>query len=188
MFTAGNFERSKQDLQAILDLSIQADTIKQYLVSHITKSLIMPISRKELLLLIRGQDRIAAHAYNVAFQLDVRHTIVTEPIRKHMDEHINSVARCVETLLDADEEVQKVLTSAFGRKAVEHVIYLTTKGLECERHADHLKEEAIKSIFQDSEKLGTLGVYHLLKLVELVDRIAHHAKHTGIRLASIVAK
>ncbi len=182
------YEEIPQSVEKILALAIEADEVRSDLMLHLPKRLILPIPREELLLLMRGQDRIAAFTYNAAFQLSVRHTLIPPPIQGHMHKHLDTVSHCVEILLNAEEAVDRLLQTAFTRRSAEKVTKLVNRGLVCERRADHLKEEAIIGIFQQSAALGTLGAYHLLKLVELIDKIAHHAKHTGVRLASIISR
>jgi predicted phosphate transport protein (TIGR00153 family) len=172
--------------QEVDELESAADAIKRRIRGHIPKGTRMPVSKFELFMYLREQDNVL-DSVNEALDWISYRTIFTtsEQLKKHLFLLVDSVIEPIEELNRMVAEAKKYFEnySEKQRKIVKKIIYSLR---EREHEADQFEDEFKIKIF--SLETDPIGLYHLVKLAEIIGSIADHAENAGDMMRAMIAR
>ena len=177
------FEEYRQEVSR---LESQADAIKRGIRGHIPKGTRMPVSKFELFLYIKEQDKVLDSVQDSLDWISYRtRPIVTEEIQKDLFLFVDSVIEPIEELSRMVAEARKYFEtySEKQRKIVKGIIVNIRQR---EHEADQLEDTFKTKIFA-VEKDPT-AIFHMIKLSELIGSIADHAENAGDMMRAMIAK
>lgn len=177
------FEEYRQEVSR---LESEADAIKRRIRGHIPRGTRMPVSKFELFWYIREQDKVLDSVQDTLDWISYRTIpIVREEIQKELFLFVDSVIEPIEDLSRMVAEAKKYFDSYSEkqRKIVKDIIISLRQR---EHEADQL-EDAFKTKIFSMEK-DPIGIFHMIKLAELIGSIADHAENAGDMMRAMIAR
>ncbi len=166
----------------------EADRIKNELRLHMPKRLLMAVSRRDLLSLIREQDGIADTVEKISRIVSWRDIEVPEAIEEQL---LNLVQHTVDICSQASamiEQLDELLAVGFGGKQSGRVSEMITNLKRSENDIDFLISDLNRALFSIEDRLNPVSVMFLYKLIELIGEISNQAENMGDRLTLFIAR
>ena len=166
----------------------EADKLKKELRLHLPNSLMLPVSRGDLLELLTMQDRIANTAKDVAGLIVGRKMKFPESMGPML---VEFASRCVDTARQAEttvNELDELVETGFRGKVVEVVQSMLTKLDEIESDTDKMEIKIRATLFDLEKDLPPVDVMFLYKVIEATGDMADVAQRVGSRLQLLLAR
>lgn len=182
-----DWTRAQREADQVYALEEQADEQKRWVRSHMPNSLFLPVSRSDLLDLLRHQDKIANKAKDICGLMMGRRMLL--PSGTEHDFKI-FFERCVATVGLAKNMVQQfdqVLETGFQGPDAAHMMSLSEGLDQMEDDTDRLQIVVRHQIFAQEELLPPVHVMFLYRIVDLTGDLADQAQSLGHTLQLLVA-
>jgi hypothetical protein len=184
---AGDESELEIRMEKIFAKEGEADTIKNELRSHLPRSLLLAVDRRDLLELLAIQDTIAGIAQDIAGLLVQRKMEVpvamAEPLARF-------VIRCTETCEQAHriiEELDELLELGFRGREVERVEAMILELGYMESDTDLMGVSLARTLFAQEDSLSPVSVMLWYQLIRWVGNLADYAERVGDRLRLMIA-
>jgi predicted phosphate transport protein (TIGR00153 family) len=172
----------------IFALEARADDLENEIRIHLPKYLLMPVDRRDLLDLLRHQDKIADAAQDVAGLLAVRRMKIpdelAEKFRVFLARNIAAVSQCDVVVNELDE----LMETSFSGRSADTVLEMVGVLAGIESEADVLAMELAADLFELEGSLEPLRVFFLYELLRMVGRISDQAENVGDRIRVLIAR
>lgn len=172
--------------QEVGRLESEADAIKRRIRGHLPKGTRMKVAKFELFAYIREQDKVLDSVQDALDWLSYRTMPAqNEELKKQLLLLVDSVLEPIEDLSRMVAEAKKYFDSYSEkqRRIVKEIIQNLRKR---EHEADELEDEFKIKIF--SLEKDSIGLFHMVKLAEIIGSIADHAENAGDMMRSMIAK
>ncbi len=185
-FVSAKCEEFEEYRQEVVKLESEADAIKRRIRGHIPKGTRMPMTKFELLLYIREQDRVLDSVEDAVNWISYRSIPTShEPIKKQLFLLVDSVIEPLEELSRMVSEAKKYFES-YSEKQRRIVKDIILNLRQRENEADQIEDELKVQIFT-LEKDPTV-LFHMVRLAEIIGAIADHAENTGDVMRAMIAR
>jgi predicted phosphate transport protein (TIGR00153 family) len=172
--------------QEVIKLESEADAIKRRIRGHIPKGTRMPITKFELLLYIREQDKVLDSVEEALDWISYRtNPAASDQIKKQLFLLVDAVIEPIELLSRMVEEAKKYFDS-YSEKQRRIVKDITHELRKREHEADQIEDEFKIKIF--SLEKDPIGLFHMIKLSEIIGSIADHAENAGDMMRAMIAR
>ncbi len=182
-----DFETSDKLALRISELEHEADKIKNNIREHLPRSIFMPVDRGDFLNYLREQDQVADRLEEVALTMSLRRTEIPEELRDDFLDLAKKVCDVVDLVPLAVRSMIELLESTFKKKDSKVNLYINLLN-EKEQLTDDLDLKIRKRIFDIEDKLTHGELFHLMRVVKLLARVADHAENCGDRMRVMVAR
>lgn len=174
-----DWEKAKIEQDKISDLEHEADILKNQVFSHLPSGIFMPVSRGDLLQLIRSQDKIANRAQDLSGlilgrKMEIPSGIV-EPILRFLKSSKLAAHQAKKTINELDE----LLETGFKGKEADLVKEMVCELDKLETISDEMQIETRSELFRIEKDLPPVDVMFLYKIIELIGDIADSAQRVG---------
>lgn len=172
--------------QEVTKLENEADAIKRRIRGHIPVGTRMPFSKFQLFLYLKEQDKVLDSVQDALDWLSYR--VIPgfpEELKKDLFLLVDSVIEPIEELSRMVAEAKRYFDSYSDkqRNIVKDIIHnLRQKEHEADRIEDGLKFK----IF--SMEKDPVGIFHMVKLTEIIGSVADHAENAGDMMRAMIAK
>ncbi|MCK4717342.1 MAG: TIGR00153 family protein [Thermoplasmata archaeon] len=187
-YMAGDMETYREEAKRVMEIEGQADRIKNKIRKSLPKSIFMPVDKSTFLMLLREEDKILDYAEDVVVWLGMRETSLPPDIKKDFLALLTQIERTVSAYEAAAGRMGALVLSSFSKRETNHVIEHIHEVHRYEYEADQLNHRLSKKVFQAEDALGAMGVFHILKAINLLDQIADHAENAADRLRAMIAR
>lgn len=174
--------------ERISQLEDEADAIKKDLRLHLPSSLFLPVDRRDLLELLRVQDKVANKAKDIAGLILGRQMDIPRPMQEPFDAY---VARCIDAVakaLQAVEEMDELVETGFRGTEADLVHGILSELDAVEKDTDSM-QIALRATLRGLEAgLPPVDVMFLYKIIEWTGDLADLAQRVGSRLQLMLAK
>ncbi|WP_406670843.1 TIGR00153 family protein [Methanolobus sp. ZRKC4] len=187
-FCDGDMEKVERLNREIDVIEHEADVIKQTIRSELSSSIMLPVHANDLLNFLKPQDSISDDAQEAAFWLTVRKFDAPPEIREGFIDLTEKTLQTVEMYEVLVSTLSELLETSFSKKDVEETLALVVEVEEMEHQVDLVEKELVKTIFNNEDIIGALGVYHLVRLVSGIGDIADKSEHAADRLRTMVLR
>lgn len=190
LFTAlieGNEAQLELHKEKIFAKEREADAIKNELRSHLPRSLLLAVDRRDLLELLAMQDTIAGIAQDIAGLLVQRKMEVPDGMAEPL---ARFVARCTETCEQAHriiEGLDELLEIGFRGREVERVEAMILELGYMESDTDLMGISLTRALFAQEGSLSPVSVMLWYQLIRWVGNLADYAEKVGDRLRLMIA-
>lgn len=177
------FEAMRQEVSK---LESEADVIKRRIRGHIPKGTRMPVSKFELFLYIREQDKVLDSVEDALDWLSYRTTpTIPEELQKDLFLLVDSVIEPMEDLSRMISEAKKYFDSYSEkqRRIVKDIIH----NLRKREHEADQREDELKIKLFTIEK-DPIAIFHMVRLSEIIGSIADHAENAGDMMRAMIAR
>ena len=165
-----------------------ADAAKTKLRANLPSSLMMPVDRGDLLLMVTKQDKIANHTKDIAGIMIGRQMQIpleiSESMRKFVEIAIETSAQAVKAVNEMDE----LLELGFKGRVLEVVEKLIEELNRLEHENDELQIQVRSELFQIEDSLSPVNVIFLYKVIEWIGALADAAQSAGGKLQLLIAR
>ena len=172
--------------QEVMKLESEADAIKRRIRGHIPKGTRMPVSKFELFLYIREQDKVVDSMEEALNWLSYqKRPSIPEELKGDVLLLVDAVVEPIEDLSKMVSEAKKYFDdySEKQRRIVKELIY----SLRQREHEADQREDGLKRKIFTLEK-DPLQMFHMLRLSEIVGSIADHAENAGDMMRAMIAR
>ncbi len=177
------FEEHKREVNK---MESEADAIKRRIRGHIPQGTRMPVSKFELFLYLREQDKVLDSVEETIDWLSYRTSpVIPENLKKDFFKLVDAVIEPMEELSRMVAEARKYFEnySEKQRRIVKEIIINLRRR---EHEVDVIEDELRSKIFR-SEK-DPIGVFHMVRLTEIIGAIADHAENAGDMMRAMIAR
>jgi predicted phosphate transport protein (TIGR00153 family) len=185
---AGDWDKAKAIQERIAALETEADVIKRNVRSNLPRSIFMPVSRSDLLELLKAQDRIPNRCQDLAGLCIGRRMVFPELMQPLMFKFIESCTTTVAEAGKALNELDELLETGFSGREIESIENLIADLNQAEHDTDELQREVQNALFEVEKEMDALDVMFMYRLIEWIGDIADYAQSVGNRMLYIIAK
>ena len=182
-----DFVKAEELYRKIAEVENEADQLKRDLRLHLPKSLFMPVSRTDLLMMLVLQDRIANKAKDIAGLFCGRKMSFPQEITS---DYQQLLFRCLDAEAQAHKaihELDDLLEAGFRGQEVNLVEGMIVELDKIEHDTDELQISIRKKIFMLEKDLNPVDVIFLYKIIEWTGDLADRAQTVGGQLELLLA-
>lgn len=183
-----DWTEAKKQQKKISKLERQADKLKRSLRLNLPKSLFMPVSRRDLLEVLRMQDNIANKAKDIAGVIIGRKMCFPEKISSQM---LGFVKRCIDASKQAQKainELDELVETGFGRSEIKLVQEMIKKLDEIESDTDRIQIKIRAELFKVEKDLPPIDVMFMYKVLDWIGDLGDLSQRVGSRLELMLAR
>ena len=185
-YVSDNCEEFEALRQEVSKLESEADAIKRSIRGHIPKGTRMPVTKFELFLYVREQDKVLDSVQDALDWLSYRtKPTISDKLQKDLFLLVDSVIEPIEDLSRMISEAKKYFDtySEKQRRKVKNIIHNLRKR---EHEADQMEDELKLELFT-TEK-DPIAIFHMVRLSEIIGSIADHAENAGDMMRAMIAR
>jgi predicted phosphate transport protein (TIGR00153 family) len=183
-----NWAQAHQMQEEIIALERAADQIKRDLRLNLPKSLFLPVSRGDILVMLTTQDMIANKAKDVAGLVFGRHMQVPEPIAPAFMHFLECCLAACQQAQCAINELDELLEAGFRGNEVQVIQEMISQLDKQEETSDSLQVVVRQGLFKLESNLSAIDVMFLYEIIELVGDLADNAHGVGGQLQLLLAR
>lgn len=176
----------EQGRNRISDLEHEADAIKRRIRGHLPRYTLMVVDKFQLFAYLKEQDKVIDAFEHVLDWLSFR---PAETFPEHLKDSIifliDTALKGMDTLIDMLNKATSYFRS-FSERERREVKELIRTLRSIEGQADIVEATLKHDIF--SKETDAVTIYHLVRLVEMIGRIADHAENSGDMMRAMIAK
>ncbi len=167
----GDFDRVKSLEKEIDSMEYEADKIKHEIRGNVTKSLLMPVDRQDLLQFLKVQDSIIDNTEHVAHMLSYRKFSIDGEIWEPMMNLLRKIEETVREYERLVDHMKNLIATSFSKKEIRDTIEHVPVVEELEHQCDKIQIEIHRKIFNSTHS----SVMELILLNEIVVKLGEIA-------------
>ena len=183
-----NWDEAATQQKKISELERDADTLKRELRLRLPNSLLMPVSRRDLLEILTMQDKIANKAKDIAGLILGRRMEFPDSlgpqIRTFVERSIAASAQAQTAINELDELVE----AGFRGTEVKTVESMIHKLDEIEQETDRIQIQIRGGLVPLESELPPINVMFMYKVIDAIGDLADRAQQVGSRLELLLAR
>jgi len=184
----GDWDLAANIHKKISDLEHAADEVKTNLRSNLPNSLMMPVDRSDLLLMISRQDEIANFTKDVAGIMIGRQMKVPAEISDLMRQFVQLALETSAQAVKAVNEMDELLELGFKGKILDLIAELIQELNRLEHENDEMQILVRAALFKIESELPPVDVIFLYKIIEWIGELADAAQSAGGKLQLLIAR
>lgn len=187
------YDRSQEQVieiaQQIDILETEADKIKSGIRLHMPNTLLLPVSRRDILSLVNHQDSLADHAEKVSQLFVCREMEVPDALKTDLDNLLNSLMDITSQALNMIEELDELLSVGFGVSRERNVVKKMIASLRREENSiDDLQQKINRTLYSIEKSMDPVSVMFWYKAIELLCTISDDAEDMADRVLLFMSK
>lgn len=183
-----DWKSARQQQKVIAKKESAADKLKKELRLNLPKGLFMPVSRRDLLEVLKMQDKIANKSKDISGLILGRKMTFPKEMREQL---MDFVTRCIDASEQAQtaiNELDELIATGFGGNEIQLVESMLKKLDKIESDTDDIQVEVRASLFKLEKDLPPIDVMFMYKVIEWIGDLADNAQKVGSRLELMLAK
>ncbi len=165
-----------------------ADDIKRKIRSNLPRSLFMPVSRSDLLDLLKSQDRIPNRAKDIVGMCRGRHMGFPGELGKAMLSFVESSVSAASIAMETLDELNQLFETGFSGREIDLIADLLSKLNAAEHEADEMQQKVQSVLYKMESEINPVDVIFLYRVIDWVGDIADNAQAVGNRMLNLIAK
>ncbi|TVQ41713.1 MAG: TIGR00153 family protein [Wenzhouxiangella sp.] len=184
----GDWNRAAAAREKIVLLEHAADDLKRDLRLSLPKSLLMPVSRTDVLDMLSRQDRIANRAKDISGLIMGRRIVFPAPIQTAYLEFLERNLDAVTQARKSVHELDTLYESGFRGAEADLVVEMIDELSRLEDQSDELQIKLRASLFAIERDLHAVDVMFLYKVIDRTGDLGDMAQRVGSRLHMMIAR
>lgn len=172
----------------IIKFEKEADIIKRDLRLNLPTGLFLPVSRTDLLELLRVQDKIANKAQDIAGLIVSRKMVIPAELADALIPFVQCCLAATKQACKAINELDELLETGFRGNEVNIVVDMIMQLDQIEHSSDEKLADMRERIFLLEDKLPAIEIIFLYKLMQWIGDLADYAQTVGSRLQVLIAR
>ncbi len=187
------FQNDQEQIESLAkqidELETEADKIKSTLRLNMPNMILLPVARRDILLLISDQDEIADTAEKIGQILYDRKMEVPGGIKDLLDELIEGTMETVAAAKNIIEELDELVEVGFGgKRELTKVNELIDGVRRSENNIDNILHQIRQALFLIEDQLAPVSVIFWYKIIELLGNISDQSENVADRLLLFMSK
>ena len=174
--------------ERITDLEHAADDAKINIRSNLPNSLLMPVDRSDLLMMVSRQDEIANCTKDIAGIMLGRKMSIPAELAEQMEAYVDIAIETSAQAVKAVNEMDELLELGFKGKVLDVVAALVQELNRLEHDNDELQIKVRATLFRIEATLPPVNVMFLYKVIEYIGGLADAAQSAGGKLQLLIAR
>ena len=183
-----DWDKAAKLQKKISSLENEADELKRELRLHLPSSLLMPVSRRDLLEVLAMQDKIANKAKDIAGLIFGRKMSFPKQIAPILKEYVQRSVDASEQACVAINEFDELVETGFSGREVKLVESMIEKLDEIESDNDRIQVEVRAQMFTLEKELPPIDVIFMYKIIDWIGELADRAQRVGSRMELMLAR
>lgn len=179
MFTA-LFESNKEQVlhyaKEISRTEHECDLLKKEIQGHLTKSVFLPVDRRDLLHVLSNMDSIADHAEDIGVLLTMRWMELPVELQPMFLELLQRSHKVVEESAYVIDCLERLLEAGFSGPDAEEMLKKIEEIGKLEHFADKAQDAFGKSLFAKEDELKPAQLFMWVKIANSVGDLANSAE------------
>lgn len=184
---AGNLARLEELQQQMSETEYAADKIKDSIRQNLSRRILLPVSRDDILTFVRQLDRMGDDAEDYAVVATFRKIDLPAELREDFTGLVDKIIQTSESLLSLAEELARLQKDAFEGREAERVLAKVKEVCRLEWESDKMSR-ALARRYYSLPGIEPLTVMILDKLCRTLTRIADHAENVGKSLRLMILR
>ncbi len=185
---ASDWGKAETIYQTISEIENNADEAKTHLRANLPNSLMMPVDRSDLLVMVTQQDEIANCTKDIAGIMLGRQMHIPSEIADQMRTFVGLAIETSAQAVKAVNEMDELLELGFKGRVLNVVEDLVKELNRLEHENDELQIEVRAALFKIESDLPPVNVIFLYKVIEWVGALADAAQSAGGKLQLLIAR
>lgn len=169
-------------------LENEADELKRELRMSLPNSLLMPVSRRDLLEVLAMQDKIANKAKDIAGLITGRKMSFPKEIAPLLKEYVQRSIDASEQACVAINEFDELVETGFSGREIKLVESMIEKLDDIESDNDRIQVEVRAKMFSLEKDLPPVDVIFMYKIIDWIGELADRAQRVGSRMELMLAR
>ncbi len=186
--TAGDWDQAARVRARIIEFEHAADELKRQLRLALPSSLMMPVSRSDVLELLAMQDAIANRAKDISGLVTGRRMQIPPTMSEPYLEFLGCCLRAVSQAQRSVGELDELFEAGFRGKEVDVVIAMTEELDRIEKESDDKQVDLRALLFRIERDLPPVDVMFLYQIIDWTGHLGDLAHRVGSRLHVLIAK
>lgn len=183
-----DWEQADLAYQKISGIEHKADDAKTLLRANLPNSLMMPVDRGDLLMMISRQDEIANVTKDIAGIMLGRNMAIPTEIAQQMKEFVELAVATSAQAVKAVNEMDELLELGFKGRILDVVTELIQELNRLEHENDEMQIQVRAALFKIEKQLPPVDVIFLYQVIEWVGELADAAQSAGGKLQLLIAR
>lgn len=183
-----NWDKVESLQKEISKLENEADELKRELRLQLPNSLLMPVSRRDLLEVLSMQDKIANKAKDIAGLITGRKMSFPEEIAPLLKEYVQRSIDASEQACVAINEFDELVETGFSGREVKLVESMIEKLDDIESDNDRIQVQVRAEMFKLEKDLPPIDVIFMYKIIDWIGELADRAQRVGSRMELMLAR
>ncbi|HEY5602090.1 MAG TPA: TIGR00153 family protein [Gammaproteobacteria bacterium] len=185
---AKDWDKVSRLQKEISDLENQADKLKRELRLQLPNSLLMPVSRRDLLEVLAMQDKVANKAKDIAGLITGRKMRFPAAIAGTLKQYIQRSVDASKQACDTIDEFDELVETGFSGKELKIVETMINTLDEIEGDTDNIQIQIRAEIYKLEKELPPIDVIFIYKIIDWIGELADRAQRVGSRLELMLAR
>ncbi|THB66444.1 MAG: TIGR00153 family protein [Gammaproteobacteria bacterium] len=186
---------AKEDLQEMSALQEQiskmeseADDLKRDLQMQLPKGLFMPVDRRDLLSILKTQDKIANRSKDISGLILGRKMKLPSPLGEKFVEYVTQSIEASKQALKTVNQLDELVETGFSGNEIKFVQERIVILEELESENDRKQVELRATLFEMESQLPPVDVMFMYRVIDWIGTLADLAQRVGHRLQLMLAK
>jgi uncharacterized protein len=185
---AGDWDRAAEARTRITELENAADELKRSIRLALPNSLLMPVSRSDLLDLLSLQDAIANQAKDISGLVTGRRMQIPPAIAAGYLEFLRCCLRAVAQAQRSVGELDELFETGFRGREADVVIAMTEELDRIENESDEQQVALRGELFAIEQTLPPIDAMFLYQIIDGTGELGDLAHRVGSRLHLLISK
>ena len=184
----GDEDRFAEAADKIVKNEHKADTIKNEIRTHLPKSLMMPVDRRDLLEILDLQDSIADTSQDIVGLLTMRRMDVPEGMKVPLVTLANRCADACDHAAAIINTLDELVETGFRGPQVDLVMEMSDELNKIESDTDRIAKDLCGTLFAMENDMPPVSVIMWFKIIEKIAGLADCAEKIGNRVGLLLAR
>jgi len=186
---AGDHEKVKIIAKEVMALEHEADEIKNELRDNLSRSLFLPIDRRDFRRLLSAQDEIADRVEDLCVVATLKPDLKIPPeLAEELDRVVGHVIDCINQAHRIGDELDELLEAGFGGPEAEKVFGMIQQVSEIEHLIDKRQYKFSQALVSIADNLKPIELIIWTEFIKNLGRIGNAAESYSKELRNILAK
>lgn len=181
-----DWEAAADALKTISVKEWEADSLKHSIRRQLSRNLMMPVPREDLLDLVQTQDKVANLSKKTARMVLWRKMHLPEEIKEPFLALLERTAAASKKARKSIRELDELYETGFRGAEAERVENIISQIEEIESETDRMQGALRDKLLEIEDRLPPVHAMFLYRAVDLVGEIADSAEHVGRRLDGLL--
>jgi predicted phosphate transport protein (TIGR00153 family) len=173
------WDKVEEQYQVIAHLEREADKLKRDIRQHMPNSLLMPVSRSDLLDLLSVQDKLANQAKDIAGIIVGRRMCFPESLHGIILDYVRISVKAAQQAVQVGSVFDELLELGFKGHEAERVFQEITVLEGIEKESDRVQIKIRSQLFAMEKELNPVDVVFMYQILEWIGDIADRAQRVG---------
>ena len=184
-YRRGEFDKVERFRDEIDELEYKADLIKEEIRSNLTRSLLLPVDRHDLLHFLEVQDGIINYCEHVSHMVTFRRVRAPENIWREFEILLAKIMETVNKYEELVDHISRLIASSFTKREVEDAMFHVKEVEELEHECD-LIQIGLYNLLFNAESMDPLDIHLMVTWVSHLGEIANYTARAADRFRIMV--